>query len=675
MKTFTFPVIDDEDISWASKCLGLGENAFSGADGNDPRKDILKSPNTIDVESCPGSGKTTLVVAKLAILARDWKSTAQGICVLSHTNAARQEIEQLLAREPRASALLRYPHFVGTIHSFANEFLALPALRSRGHKSIVIDDVLCEQHRRKLLSQRRFAALRTWVERNETRTNVVKGWRIGSVECGLVKKDGSAVFTGPTGPSAVQLAILGRACAEDGYSCFSESFIWANDLMQRFPEVKAALRERFPIVFVDEAQDNDADQTLFLHRLFLEGSHPSTCQRFGDSNQAIYNDDDAAAATGAEAFPVAANTQTIPNSFRFPQAIADFANPLGVVPCGLQGRGPKPSITAKPDQNVIFLFNEDTGKHVLGAYARHLSATFSEEERSAADFVAVGYVHKPGEADKFPRSVGNYWEQYDWQTPPGDPRPATFFQFASMAKARASTNGSAAEGVTLISNALIQLGRCLNPTFRERPKSRPHRFIDEKLRPLPQMRVRYQALQLRFAPDAPEISEAEWLGAVRAECLAVAAAISDAIGGETEEARTFLSWPNEITAPPDTRKKSSNEFIYPLANSQVKIRVGSINAVKGQTHTATLVLETFYKTHQLEALRPWLLGEKVGGHKERVESRRRLKTHYVAMTRPTHVLCLAMHDSFEAAQLVALRERGWRIARVGQQGDEWLLEA
>ena len=40
----------------------------------------------------------------------------------------------------------------------------------------------------------------------------------------------------------------------------------------------------------------------------------------------------------------------------------------------------------------------------------------------------------------------------------------------------------------------------------------------------------------------------------------------------------------------------------------------------------------------------------------------RLKLHYVAMTRPTHLLCLAMRkDAFVDEELTALADRGWKI--------------
>ena len=55
--------ITDADVDWVIKLMGLETL-------DEPRRDFLKSMDTIDVAACPGSGKTTLVVAKLAILAR-----------------------------------------------------------------------------------------------------------------------------------------------------------------------------------------------------------------------------------------------------------------------------------------------------------------------------------------------------------------------------------------------------------------------------------------------------------------------------------------------------------------------------------------------------------------------------------------------------------------------------
>ena len=97
--------------------------------------------------------------------------------------------------------------------------------------------------------------------------------------------------------------------------------------------------------------------------------------------------------------------------------------------------------------------------------------------------------------------------------------------------------------------------------------------------------------------------------------------------------------------------------------------------MKGETHTATLVLETFYYEHHLQRLKPWLLGAAQGRGRQAHNSRIGvgLKQHYVAMTRPTHLLALAMRaEDFTAEQIVALQARAWRVARIGEGGLNWI---
>src|SRR5579871_2740138 len=56
--------ITDEDIRTLEKLDGLNID--------NQRSEILKSLETIDVQACPGSGKTTLIAAKLKLLAKKW---------------------------------------------------------------------------------------------------------------------------------------------------------------------------------------------------------------------------------------------------------------------------------------------------------------------------------------------------------------------------------------------------------------------------------------------------------------------------------------------------------------------------------------------------------------------------------------------------------------------------
>ncbi len=69
----------------------LGDE-IGGCDCTEPSHiDFLAKATPCDVQAAPGNGKTTLLAAKLALLARTWLTRRRGICVLSHTNAARTE--------------------------------------------------------------------------------------------------------------------------------------------------------------------------------------------------------------------------------------------------------------------------------------------------------------------------------------------------------------------------------------------------------------------------------------------------------------------------------------------------------------------------------------------------------------------------------------------------------
>lgn len=375
--TFSIPPIEDREIAWASELMGLGPNGFAAIDGDDSRLKAIKNLQTCDFEACPGSGKTTLLVAKLAILASRWPYRQSGICVLSHTNAARDEINHRVSIAASGSSLVRYPHFIGTIHGFVNEFLATPWLRSKGNPVRLIDtDIALKRRFWKLAKNWRFAMEQRGLDRYALQYD---------------KSDYSGENKGKLArdtPLCHALEAASREGSQEGYFCFDEMFVWANELLDKYPEVAANLRRRFPLVFIDEAQDNSELQSNILHRIFLEGDAPSIRQRFGDSNQAIYAHNGADGAT-TDSFPSGA-PHNLPRSYRFPQGIANVAKGLGIVPQELKGSGPTRSrISREALPPVLFLFDDESALNVLRHYGNHLISMFDSQELSAGVFTAV----------------------------------------------------------------------------------------------------------------------------------------------------------------------------------------------------------------------------------------------------------------------------------------------
>jgi hypothetical protein len=77
-------------------------------------------------------------------------------------------------------------------------------------------------------------------------------------------------------------------------------------------------------------------------------------------------------------------------------------------------------------------------------------------------------------------------------------------------------------------------------------------------------------------------------------------------------------------------------------------------------------METFWHEHYIEAIFAWLDGRNKGLGNTGKRQKTRLKTHYVAMTRPTHLLCLAIKRTTLENQNGVLEEtvkklktRGW----------------
>ncbi len=645
--------ISDQEIKWACAVMRLPSDAFCGTDGADPRLKVIRSLESLDIEACPGSGKTTLLVAKLAILVNRWNSRRQGICVLSHTNAARTEIGDRLSSTSAGHLLLRHPHFVGTIHSFVNEFLAIPWLRSKGWPIKAIDTELALSDRWRRLPWN----TRSYLERQHERP--LLNYTAPDFSGG-----GKSIFSNGTDTYRNML----KACREStaaGYYCFDEMFVWAAELLDRCPDVIKIIRGRFPVVFIDEVQDNSELQSSFLHRVFIDGEGPVVRQRFGDSNQAIYRH---TGETGAitDTFP-GPNKTDLPNSFRFGQVIADHADPLGVRPQRLAGQGPSTS-RVKHDgcQSVLFLFDDTSVLGVLSAYAQHLIDTFSQEVLVRGEFTAVAGVHKSEKTDHLPRFMGHYAPGYDPDVAGKQPKPTSLVQYFARARLDLVASRNTHPIANYCAEGILHLVRMAGAEVPTALRKSANRYLLERL-PDDSARKRYGDLLDRLISSRCELSKEVWTVHFMPEVLAIGEAVA---GCEIKEpwATEFLGWADGEVPLEErgARKNATNLFRYPHNEPKVSIRLGSIHSVKGETHTATLVLESYNRTHHLKKLIPWLVGKRPKPGLDNMEEdealKERLKLHYVAMTRPSHLLCLAMRkDAFTAATLKQMRERNWLI--------------
>jgi hypothetical protein len=100
------------------------------------------------------------------------------------------------------------------------------------------------------------------------------------------------------------------------------------------------------------------------------------------------------------------------------------------------------------------------------------------------------------------------------------------------------------------------------------------------------------------------------------------------------------------------------------ADSDISIKIGTVHSVKGETHTATLYLESYFN-RSFESKR--LIDYFVGTHNAPKNDvyRTTLKVCYVGLSRPTHFLCVAFqNDHVSDANLISMQQNGWIIERV-----------
>ena len=100
------------------------------------------------------------------------------------------------------------------------------------------------------------------------------------------------------------------------------------------------------------------------------------------------------------------------------------------------------------------------------------------------------------------------------------------------------------------------------------------------------------------------------------EWCAVVIAVASALAS-TEFQRNrfaeFLAWPAAPQAGQQVQDpRRDNFFRYPAAAPRVAVRVGSIHSVKGETHTATMVLDTYFRVITCRSSSPGFSGRTLG---------------------------------------------------------------
>ncbi|EQB3318049.1 UvrD-helicase domain-containing protein [Klebsiella variicola] len=409
--------ISDNDILYAESILLKNGDRF-----DQERIDFIKNLQTIDLQAVPGSGKSTALLAKLLILERYMPfSDGRGILVISHTNAAIDELKSRIGKY--CPKLFTHPNFIGTIQSFTNTYLAGHYLKLIFNTQLrVVDDQQFTDSLIKYYTRIKWDDNYGNLAKFFYGRNIKEAKRLGKI---LGNEDSKSINKicellieenikklhfdfierkfQVSGESTVLLSdeknlkfngleMLFTDTFKNGILSYRYAYLFANEFITIYPKIIDTIGNRFQYAFVDEMQDMDALQYSLLENCLHNGK--TVYQRIGDNNQAIYNTDNEESINWIGR----PSTLNIQGSHRLSSPIANVVSKLSLTHAIVIGNNNQSKI--KP---IILCYRSQDIKKVIPKFNELYDCYLNSGQIPKLDNplrASIAWVAKPREDDK-----------------------------------------------------------------------------------------------------------------------------------------------------------------------------------------------------------------------------------------------------------------------------------
>ena len=601
---------------------------------DEERQKFISCESSRDLVACAGSGKTTCLVAKLLLLEKVFPfSDNKGICVLTHTNVAIDEITRHLGN---SSSMLSHPNvFMGTIQQFVNKFLTIPYYKNQFAGSPFIDDSFynAEWKKRFIYISRDAKAFCHRNERHFFPSSLRVNYHTGDLSTSISGKKISA-----SDQIIQSIRSVRKQITDAGYLSFDDAYNYAFEYLSKYPYIATVIREKFKYVFIDEMQDTAIHQSEILDTIF--DPNKITIQKIGDNNQAIYDDDES-----SEFIWTPRNRLSLSKSLRFSCKIADAI--AGVRLDKTDVLLGNENVVSIPPQMI--LFSEPTSANVIPKFIELVNQNKELLLLTQKDKVKIiGWKGKPNTIDNI--------QKY-------------FPSFSKMS-----------------SNRFYSFSNCycyLEYIKRVNIKKKTLKFYRDLIM---QIALRFLYVQ-NIKIDGVDLNLTKMIKILKTnhdileKILGLSVSLSYSLEVR-EMLRNLLScdiFPalgiqQEINEPGSVFLNSEDlsELEY-ISTSQDKndnicgyidgipIEVANVHKVKGETHKATLYIETKYYEHDLEKIIPYLIDSQTKVTSS-PRDKYRTKVVYVGISRASALLCLALRQTaVSEVHRQTLQAKGWEI--------------
>ncbi|PFT49484.1 UvrD-helicase domain-containing protein [Priestia megaterium] len=619
--------ISEEDVKLIQKSI-LPQNCEFSPE----QLSVILAQENANVIAGPGSGKTTVLITKIALLLKKYNDqkvkSKVGICIITHTNVAVDEIKQQLSNI--GISKIEYPHYIGTIHDFFNRFFTIKSYY-------------------KLYDSKEH----TFTEEEEYESRFKQYWEDNKPEWytypAPVRKISETYLYFDDNK---ELSIIGEcpnSYSENLANTFNDllkiGFLRQNDTLSLSlwyiskynSQLKKAFESRFKYAFIDETQDVNNLQYYLFKKVFEDTN--TIIQKFGDPYQALYT-----IFSGEEDAWIPSEEKQISyielsQSTRFGPSIANVLKTTCIEEyTKLEGSLDKKSfephlLIYKNKENVINKFLE---------IVSNIEQMNDEFRQSSKPVYAVGLTHK---------GVLSYYKDYK-----------------ELKVSNKKQNITKAYYQILLNVLVKYLRNNLNLNYTEKI-----------LRSFIAASENLVTAKISVGKIINQININEGKIIDQNEILLVYELILKEIGihnyelniliGYLEEANTYTV---NIYSQHYRLEDNESEKINSINSKGVNLKFGSVHSVKGETHKATLLLETHRKYdgndfYDCSLIFNFLIGKYDKEISESKIVKDALKTAYVALSRPTHLAAVAIDINNiinYKEKLKEAEEAGWKIVLI-----------
>lgn len=579
--------INDDEIEKVYKILFNKEGNFE-----EEKQKIIKSFESCCIEAVPGSGKTTTLVTKLMILAEKLNkgNYEKGICILTHTNIGIDIIKEKLGR--KGEVLFRYPNFVGTLQSFIDNYLAIPCYKKKYKSKVdIIDNDMVNNYNLNLLKN---IPLQIFLAKQYT--DIEKIYYNFNDEYFYGEK--KAILKDKNKPNYKLLF----SRIENNILRYEEAIQLGKIYVNEYPNLKKYFSERFFLVLVDEMQDTTQAAFEILENLF--DKEKVTVQYIGDRNQNLYN--------GAEDwYSDSQGDLNLNTSNRFGKNIANFLNCIKENSQDNLIEG-NPSI--KDYKPILFLYdsldkNEEGGNNIIFDKFIEIIKEKGLDEKKG-NFKVIGHV---GIFKKGKVTVSSYFKDFL--------KNEKVFSLNKIIKKNSKLQP---ENKKIIKELKSKIELFLKKENKKELKEKFDEFIKIEENRIDFNRIIYNYLLLDKDEEKFIDNLFYFLERILKESL---------------KKEKF----NEIFKIKEVENKNNdNNEMNTYIKDNIKLEINTIHGVKGETHLATLYLDTFWYKYDIRDYLFELLSSKLTDEQKKgIQNTQRNRNIFVGASRPKHLLCFA----------------------------------